>query len=681
MTPDEAQHRHNQIADRIRMHDEAYYIHDRPTISDQEYDQLYRELLDLEKVFSNLAGIDSPSQRVGGAPLSSFDSVRHRTPLLSLDNTYSHNEVGQFTARLQRLLPNEKLDWIVEPKVDGLAINLRYENGRLSVGATRGDGVEGDNITANLKTIRGLPLQIKTPLHGSVPKCFEVRGEVFLRKKAFAKLNLDRLASGEEAFANARNAASGSLKQLDPREVAKRHLDLIIYGLGFIETEGEPPFRTHAEALRWLTALGFKTPERTWACQEPEEIISALNALDQIRKSFDYETDGAVIKLNHLGLRERAGFTSKAPRWAMAYKYAEEKAETKLIGITIQVGRTGALTPVAELQPVLLSGSTISRATLHNEDELRRKDIRIGDTVIIKKAGEVIPAVVGVVIEKRTGSETLFEFPNACPECQGSIERTQTPDGTGVVWRCKNLECPAQVRARFEHWCCRGAMDIEGGGEVLAKQLVAHQVARDVSDLYQISLPQLAGLERMGEKSAGTFLEGLEASKTRDLWRLLFALGILHVGTRTAKSLGLHFSTLDDLALASVEHLEKLDDIGTVIAESLTKWFSDERNQALIERLRLAGLNFSSELFRSEITGKARPLDGMTFVLTGSLPTLTREEATAQIESAGGKVNTSVSKKTTYVLAGKEAGSKLDKAQKLGVKIIDEPSFLKLMGE
>ncbi len=673
-----ARHRHVQLVEQIRQHDEAYYLHDRPTISDQEYDRLYHELLDLELAFPELSCAESPSQRIGGAPLSAFNSVQHLSPLRSLDNTYSQTEVREFVARLQRLLPGEKLEWILEPKVDGLAVNLRYEDGLLVVGATRGDGVTGDDITANLKTIRSVPLRLNAGSHRVMRGKVEVRGEVFLRKNAFSKLNANRITAGDEPFANARNAAAGSLKQLDPREAAKRPLDLIIYGVGFLESTEGLSLITHAESLSWLASLGFKTPARTWFCRSTDDILSALQELEQVRGTFDYETDGAVIKLNDIALRELAGFTSKAPRWAMAYKYAAEQAETKLNAITIQVGRTGALTPVAELEPVFLAGSTISRATLHNEDELRRKDIRIGDTVIIEKAGEVIPAVVRVVLEKRAGDETVFEFPKVCPECQGRIERAITPGGSGVVWRCQNSQCPAQVRGRLEHWCARGAMDIEGGGEVLVKQLVRQGLAHDVSDLYQLSLEQISGLERMGEKSARNFLEGLAASKSRDLWRLLFGLGIVHVGAGSAKSLGRHFVSLDALAGASHIKLAQIDDVGEVIADSLVRWFGDPKNQALIERLRLMGLNFSSELYRPAESVVAGPFAEFTFVLTGTLPTLTREKATALIESGGGKVSGSVSKKTTYVLAGEEAGSKLEKARELGVTVLDEPSFLKM---
>ncbi|HUS36521.1 MAG TPA: NAD-dependent DNA ligase LigA, partial [Verrucomicrobiae bacterium] len=458
MTQAQARARHAELAEEIRGHDDAYYVRAQPSISDQEYDRLYRELLDLEHAYPDLVTPESPSQRVGGAPVTEFKPSRHLAPMRSLDNTYSQEEVREFVARLNRLLPGEKLEWIVEPKVDGIAMNLRYEEGKFVLGATRGDGTTGDDISANLRTIRSIPLRLKGK---KIPSVLEVRGEVYLTKAGFKKLNTERAAQGEETFANARNAAAGSLKQLDPRVAAKRPLDIVIYGVGYPDTAENRLFETHDEALKWLKSVGFKTPEKMWHCADVDELLKAIDDLDKIRRDFVYETDGAVIKLNSAAQRERAGFTAKAPRWAMAYKYAAEQAETKLRDITIQVGRTGKLTPVAELEPVFLCGSTIARATLHNEDELRRKDIRIGDTVTIEKAGEVIPAVVGVVLTKRTGEERIFDFPGKCPECGAAVVKTQAANGAGTDWRCPNPECPAQVSGRLTHWCSRGAMDIE----------------------------------------------------------------------------------------------------------------------------------------------------------------------------------------------------------------------------
>jgi DNA ligase (NAD+) len=694
MTFAQAKTRHAKLADEIRRHDHAYYVLAQPTISDQHYDRLYHELLDLEKQFPDLATPDSPSQRVGGEPLKEFKPVPHLVPMLSLDNTYSQEELRSFVSRVQRLLPDETLDWMVEPKVDGVAINLRYENGAFTCGATRGDGTTGDDITANLKTIRSIPGRLQmnrrdaetqrkdsrsAPLRlgGEIPGLLEARGEVFLTKAGFEKLNAERKARGEETFANPRNAAAGSLKQLDPRLVAKRPLDIVVYGLGRVDGAKEQP-QTHDEMLAWLKSLGFKTPEWTRHCKSADDLVAAIEELDKVRKKFPYETDGAVIKLNSYAQRERTGFTSKAPRWAIAYKYAAEQAETKVLDIMITVGRTGAVTPTAVLEPTFLAGSTISRATLHNEDYIRKKDVRIGDTVTIEKAGEVIPKVVDVVLTKRTGKETPFQYPKICPECGSKVQKEILGDtDEGSVWRCPNPDCPAQIRGRLEHWCSRGAMDIEGGGEVLVRQLVESGLVRDVADLYALKLPAVAELERMGEKSAQNFLDGVEASKKRDLWRLLYGLGILHVGAGAAKALGRSFAELDDVFAASIDQLMEAEDIGDVIAQSIGHWHGDTRNRELIERLRKEGLNFRSELFRPRAA--AGPLAGKVFVLTGTLPNLKREEAAAKIEAAGGKVGGSVSKKTDYVVAGEEAGSKLEKAQKLGVKIIDETGLLKLL--
>jgi DNA ligase (NAD+) len=677
MTSEKAKARHAELAEEIRRHDYSYYVLAQPSISDRDYDRLYHELLDLEKEFPDLVTADSPSQRVGGTPLKEFKPVKHLLPMLSLDNTYSQQELRDFVARVQRILPNEILDWMVEPKVDGVAISLRYEKGSFAIGATRGDGSTGDDITPNLRTIRSIPQRLHENKKDATPTLVEVRGEVFLTKSGFEKLNAERKAGGEETFANPRNAAAGSLKQLDARLVAKRPLDIVVYGLGSVEGVAKQP-QTHEEMLAWLKTLGFKTPEWTRHCKSADELVAAIDDLDKLRKKFPYETDGAVIKLNSYEQRERAGFTSKAPRWAIAYKYAAEQAETKVLGIMITVGRTGAITPTAELEPVFLSGSTISRATLHNEDYIRKKDVRIGDTVTIEKAGEVIPKVVDVVLTKRLGKEVPFQYPKVCPECGSKLQKEMLGDeDEGSVWRCPNLDCPAQVRGRIEHWCARGAMDIEGGGEVLVRQLVQAGLVRDVAELYSLKLDEVANLERMGKKSAQNFLDGVVVSKSREAWRVLYGLGILHVGTGASKSLCKHFQTLDDIFSASAEQLMEAGDIGEVIARSLMHWYSDSQNKKLVERLRKAGLNFKSEIFQAR--APAGPWAGKTFVLTGTMPNLKREEAAAKIEGAGGKVSGSVSKKTDFVVAGEEAGSKLDKAQALGIKVIDEAELLKML--
>lgn len=675
MTHAQAKARHQELAGEIQRHDHLYYVEATPEISDREYDRLYAELKQLEQAYPDLVSPDSPTQRVGGEPLKQFQAVRHLVPMMSLDNTYSQAEVRQFMDRVQRLVPDEPLEWVVEPKVDGVAVNLRYENGQLVLGATRGDGTTGDDITTNLKTIRAVPLKLRggSAGRGSWPSRLEVRGEVYLPIARFKRVNAERQAADAEPFANPRNAAAGSLKQLDARIVAQRGLDIVIYSLGYCEGATAPDL--HSESLAWFKALGFKTPEKFWVCKDEAAVLAAIDELDRLRQGFAYQTDGAVLKLNRIGLRDRVGATAKAPRWAFAYKYEAEQAETRLLDIAIQVGRTGALTPVAQLEPTHVSGTVVRRATLHNEDQIRRLDVRIGDTVTIQKAGEIIPEVVGVVLHKRTGKERIFEFPRRCPECNGPVSRSGLA-GEEVAWRCTNYDCPAQVRGRLEHWCSRTALDIEGGGEVLIRQLVEAGLTRDVADLYRLSLEQVAGLERMGEKSARNFLDAVEASKRQDLWRLIFGLGILHVGAGVAKALARHFQTLDDVARATAPEFTQAEDVGEVIAQSLEQWFGQARNQALIEKLRAVGLNFRSELFQAR--REAGALTGKTFVLTGTLPTLTREQASERIEAAGGRVSSSVSKKTDYLLAGADPGSKLEKASQLGVKIIDEAAFLRL---
>jgi len=668
MTKAKAEKRHSVLAEEIRRHDHAYYMLAEPTISDSEYDRLYRELLDLEEAHPGLMTADSPSQRIGGKPVSEFPSHTHALPMMSLDNTYSYEEISEFLKRVGKLLPEADLDWTVEPKVDGLAVSLRYENGVLAVGATRGDGVAGDDITGNLKTIRSLPLK----LNGKPPTVLEVRGEVFMSRKGFAKLNEKRTVEGEETFANPRNAAAGSLKQLDSKLVAERPLRVLLYSLG--EVSGKIPM-TQVELLDWLDNLGFPTTDMIWTGRTQVDLVASIEELDKVRHDLDYETDGAVIKLNNLVLRTQCGATAKAPRWAMAYKFPAEQAVTVLKDIVIQVGRTGALTPVAGLEPVFVAGSKVGRATLHNEEEIQRKDIRIGDTVVIEKAGDIIPAVVKVVLEKRPKKTKAFKLSKVCPECGSNAAK----DKSEVVWRCPNPDCPAQVRGRLEHWCMRGAMDVDGGGEVLVRQLVAAGMALDVGELYELDVTQVAGLERMAEKSAQNFIDGLERSKSRDLWRVVFGLGILHVGSGVAKALCRHYKTMDDLLDATEEQLVSIDDVGEVIAKSVYQWFGEPENRKLIKRLRREGVNFESSIYQSAET--AGPLSGKALVLTGTLPNLKRHEAVAKIEAAGGKVVGSVSRKADYVVAGEMAGSKLAKAEKMSISIIDEAKLLKLCGE
>jgi DNA ligase (NAD+) len=655
-----AKRRHAHLAETIRHHDRLYYIEARPEISDKAYDGLMRELIELEEKCPALRTADSPSQRVGGAALDEFLSVRHAVPMQSLDNTYSSEEVVKFVDRVQKgMSGGTGVEFTVEPKVDGVAVSLRYEDGVFVLGATRGDGTAGDDITENLKTIRSLPLRLAEP----VP-VLEVRGEVYFPRAGFQKLNEQRADAGEPMFANPRNAAAGSLKQLDPKMVAKRPLAIVLYGPG--EMKGIPC----ASQFEWLTYLrqqGLPTLEKWWHCKDKAELLGAIEELARERATFAYDTDGAVVKLNSWAMRERLGATSKAPRWAIAYKYQAEQAITAVRGVTFQIGRTGVITPVAELEPVTVAGSTVSRATLHNFEEIKRKDVRIGDKVVIEKAGEVIPAVVGVVVEERTGEEEVITPPLHHPDCHGELV------WDGIFLRCANLNSPAILRRRIEHFVQRGAMDIEGLGESLIVQLVNRGLVKDIPDLYSLSQEQLSGLERMGEKSASNVLNGIIVSKNRDLWRLIFGLGILHVGAGAAQLLQENFPDLDSIATAAAEQFESIPEIGSVMAASLEKWFRDPANLERVARLRAAGLNMKSPVKSTAQT----PLTGKTVVITGTL-SRSREDITEDLRKAGAKVTGSVSKNTDYVLAGAEAGSKLEKARKLGVAIIDEEEFRKL---
>lgn len=672
MTKAQAAARHRALAAEISAHDRAYYIEAQPTISDFDYDKLYHELLDLEKEHPELVTPDSPTQRVGGAALSAFKQVTHAIRMESLDNTYSPEDVGAFVDRVQKALGGASTDlfgetttttdFTVEPKIDGVAVSVRYENGEFVLGATRGDGTTGDDITENLRTIRALPMRLKTP----VP-VLEARGEVYFPRAGFDRLNASRVTAGEPAFANPRNAAAGSLKQLDPKLVAKRPLSIVLYGPG--QLEGIPADIT--SQLAWLDYLkkqGLPTPEWIKHCRSKEALLAAIEELDKLRTTFAYETDGAVIKINTLATRARLGSTAKAPRWAIAYKYAAEQAVTKLNGVTFQVGRTGVITPVAELEPTLLAGSTVSRATLHNFDEVKRKDIRIGDQVAIEKAGEVIPAVVRVLTENRTGVEQAIEPPAHCPACNHSLI------WEGLFLRCPNPDCSAQIKRKLQHFAHRGAMDIEGLGEALVDQLVEAKLVKDIADIYILTEEQLLTLDRMAEKSARNLLAGIEASKTRDLWRLIFGLGILHVGAGAARQLQNHFTDLDALAAATTEQLLTIDEVGDIVAASLVDYFAKPENRERLEKLRAHGLNFKAPE-RAPIVETA--LRDKTFVITGTL-SLPREHFEEIIRQRGGKVSSSVSKKTDYLLAGSDAGSKLAKAEKLGVPVLDEEAFTKL---
>ena len=664
----ETQKRIADLRDQIRRHDYLYYVEARPEISDRDYDKLYAELKKLEEQHPDLVTPDSPTQRVGGKPLKEFKSVRHTVPMMSLDNTYSINELREFDNRVRKLLPGEEVEYVLEPKIDGVSITLIYEEGKLTIGATRGDGTTGDDITANLKTIRAIPLSLsasRLPL----PSLLEIRGEVYMKIADFQKLNAEREKEGEPLFQNPRNTAAGSLKQLDPAIVAQRPLNAVFYAIA----DG-PKLKTQSEALQALRHFGLPTHQYWWVCKNIKEVIVHAEELQKLESKLPFEIDGAVVKVNDLAQWERLGTTAKAPRSAIAYKYSHEQAQTKLKAITIQVGRTGTLTPVAELEPVFLAGSTISRATLHNEEEIKRKDIRIGDTVIIEKAGQVIPAVVEVVKGKRTGKEKEFKMPRQCPVCGGPVRR----DPEFVAWRCENIACPAQLKRTIQHYAARGAMDIEGMGEVLVNQLVDRKLVHDVADIYSLTVEQLANLERMAEKSATNVVNAIAEGKDCELWRLINGLGILHVGEGAARKLADHFHDLDKIAAASPDALTQGVGVGPVMAESIHDFFRNPRNQAVIKKLRKAGV-------RMEQKGEGRrakdegPFAGKMVVVTGTLSNFSREGAKEALRAAGANVTDSVSTKTDYLIVGEDAGLKLDKARALGVKTLTEQEFLLML--
>src|ERR1017187_1312511 len=661
-----------ELRDLIRRYDYLYHVEAKSEISDFEYDKFYAKLKTLEQQFPDLITPDSPTQRGSGQPLKEFKSVRHAVPMMSLDNTYNIEELREFDARVRKLLPDEKVEYVLEPKIDGVSITVRYEDCQLAVGATRGDGTTGVDITANLKTIRAIPLQLRVK---NPPKQLEVRGEAYIPVEDFKNLNAAREKAGEPLFQNPRNTAAGSLKQLDPATVAQRPLQAIFYA---VAEGGE--FKKQSDVLEALKKFGFVTHRHWWICKDIEEVIAHANELQKLETKLPFEIDGAVIKVNNLDQWKRLGATAKAPRFAIAYKYSHEQAQTKLKDITIQVGRTGTLTPVAELEPVFLAGSTISRATLHNEEEIKRKDIRIGDTVVIEKAGEVIPAVIGFVKEKRPRDAKPFDFfkhiHGKCPACGGPIAR----DPEFVAWRCENIACPAQLKRTIGHFASRGAMDIEGVGEVLVKQLVDKQLVHDVSDIYSLTAEQLAALERMGEKSATNVVSAIAESKERELWRLIHGLGILHVGEGGARKLADHFHDLNALASADIEKLQEAEDVGPVMAQSVHDFFHNPRNQAVIEKLLKAGIKMKEK--KEERKPKAEgPFAGKTVVVTGALSKFSRGEAKDALRKAGANVTDSVSKKTDFVIVGEDAGSKLDKARSLGVKTLTEQEFVKMLAQ
>ena len=650
------------LLQQVRRHDRLYYVQAQPEISDAAYDRLYRELSDLEKAHPQLIDQNSPTRKVGGAPLDSFRTVPHTVRMQSLNNTYSEPELSEFLARVSKGLAGQDATFAIEPKIDGLAVTVRFVDGHLVQGLTRGDGERGDDITENLKTIRNLPLFVP-----SLPKTIEFRGEVYLPEPAFAALNQTREKKGEALFANPRNAAAGTLKLLDSREVAQRPLAVVFYGLAQPEASSlTTQDALHQQILQW------GLPGHTWfrLASGPDEVLQAVRTLHHDRIQFPFATDGAVIKVNRFDQQRVLLSTEKAPRWAMAYKYTPEQAETRLHAITFQVGRSGVITPVAELDPVLLSGSTVSRATLHNFEEIARKDIRVGDSVNIEKAGEVIPAVLSVNLQKRPATSRRTAVPRHCPVCGGPLSKEE------VFLRCTSRDCVGQLKRRLQHFASRGAMDIEGMGEAMVGQLVDAGLVQHLDQLYALTEEQLTHLERMGEKSASNLLQGIAASKARPLWRLIFGLGIPQVGAVSSESLARHFTTLEKLSSATTNDLTQVNDVGPKVAEEIVSFFKEPSAQRLLPALQKAGLNFTAQ--KDELAMRGGVFAGKKFVITGTL-SQSREEFIRQIQSHGGSVVGSVSPKTDFVLAGEEAGSKLTKARSLQVRILNEKDFVKLV--
>lgn len=652
----------------IRHNEYLYYVLDAPEITDAEYDRMMVRLRELEARYPDSIPTDSPTQRVGGRASSQFTEVRHLEPLLSLGNVFSAEELRAFDERVRSGLPaGSKVEYVMEPKIDGLACSLIYENGKLVRAATRGDGVVGENVTANVRTIRSIPLTLKVPDGEAVPELLDVRGEVYMPRQAFMRLNEQRAERGESEFANPRNAAAGSLRQLDPQVTASRSLSFFAY---YLVGEGAQP--KHSESLALLARYGFKVSENYKVVENIDEAIKYIGDFNELRQGLSYDTDGAVIKVNDVYQQRILGATGKDPRWATAYKYPPEQAETTLEDIDWRVGRTGVLTPTAVLTPVKLSGSVISRATLHNEDFIRAKDIRIGDRVVINKAGEIIPEVLRVVVEKRTGDEKEVEIPSVCPECGWRVER----QGEEAAIRCTNPHCPALGREGLIHFVSRDAMNIDGCGPSVINALLDAGLVRDAADLYSLRKDDLLKLERMGEKSADNLLAALAESKKNELDKLLFALGIRHVGAKVARILATEFGSMEKLQQAQPEELAQIRDIGDKIAESAVTWLNVPANIDLVERLAAAGLTMT---FTPPASQEDNPFFGKTLVFTGTMPTLGRAEAKTMAQDVGAKVSGSVSKKTDYVIAGAEAGSKLEKAQQLGVTVIDEAEFLRLL--
>lgn len=650
----EAQKEIEKLCTEIERHNRLYYIENTPEISDRDFDLLLRRLTELEQQFPELANPNSPTQRVGGEPLKGFKNAPHAIPMMSLDNLFTKEEAEAYATK-------HGGPFILEPKIDGISISVRYENGQFVQALTRGDGERGDDVSVNLKTIHSLPLRLHTD---TPPAIFEVRGEVYMTRTGFAALNEQRQEAGLTAFANPRNACAGSMKLLDPREVAKRPLDIVFYAVGALDGID---FATHRELLDQLKTFGFKTAPFAPTCETGSDLWEQIETLDSMRDEFEYEIDGAVIKINDRSRYADLGGTAKFPHWATAYKYAPEQAETTLREITIQIGRTGVLTPVAELEPVQLAGTVVKRATLHNEDEIRRKDIRVGDRVIVQKAGEIIPAVVRVVPEKRSGDEVEFDMKAAC-EALGINPVKREGE---VAWRIDDLQHPTMLKRWLTHYASRNGMDIDGLGESIVELLVDAELVKSPADLYQLTKQQLLSLEGFKEKKAANLINGIEASKSRPFDRILFALGIRHVGSGAARILAANFENIEKLIATDVKTLEEIRDIGPIVGKSIVDFFESDKNRELIERLRAAGINFE------QVTkGGSDELAGLTFVITGTLESMSRGEAGEEIRARGGAVTSSVSKKTDYLVAGAKAGSKLTKAESLGINILDEAAFL-----
>ncbi len=671
MNEAQAKKRIDKLREELHFHNYRYYVLDDPVISDAEYDSLMRELEGLEKEYPHLVTPDSPTQRVGAPPLDKFEEVRHAVPMLSLANAFEEAEVREFDGRVKRFLETSgDVEYCAEPKIDGVAVELVYEQGRFLLGSTRGDGQVGENVTQNLKTIKAIPLTLIPSKQRPLPARLDVRGEVYLPLKAFQEFNAKRERNGEPVFANPRNAAAGSLRQLDSSITAQRPLDIFCHGIG--QYSG-PELKSQGELLEALRGWGLKTNPHRRLCRSLDEVFDFYREMDALRESLPYEIDGVVIKVNSFRLQDTLGTIARSPRWALAFKFKPKQAITKVLDILINVGRTGALTPSAVLDPVRVGGVTVSSATLHNQDEIDRKDVRIGDTVVIQRAGDVIPEVVKVLVEKRTGKEKKFRLPDRCPVCGSEVDR---PEGEAVA-RCTGIACPAKLKENIIHFASRDAMNIEGLG-VKIEQMVERGLIKDYADLYTLTLDRMLTLERMGPKLAGNILAAIRNSKKTTLDRLIYALGILHVGEHIAKLLANEFSTLEDLSQAPLERLTSIKGIGEEIAASVVKFFQQKGNQKVIQKLKDYGVEYPPRPARPN--AKDLKFQGKTFVFTGGLKTLSRSEAESKVESLGGKASSSISKKTDFVVAGDDPGSKLDKARALKVKVLTEDEFLELLG-